>query len=156
MYCKPFTGVTETEWVRLPGGEACMEIVSDIYRWQTLVTYTHRDSWDGFQPEACSASLKGLRFISLWRLTAQRKGMVIYMEISTSLNIYNNFVESYEEAIKRAYDCGFLCFDFNPIDYLIMRQRGTAILRFRQAITIFPVSAMAEASRNWRSYMRFL
>ena len=57
MYCKPFTGVTETEWVRLPGGEAYMEIVSDIYRWQTLVTYTHRDSWDGFQPEACSASL---------------------------------------------------------------------------------------------------
>ena len=47
-----------------------------------------------------------------------KKGMVIYMEISTSLNIYNNFVESYEEAIKRAYDCGFLCFDFNPIDYL--------------------------------------
>lgn len=62
MHCKPFTGVTETEWVRLPGGEAYMEIVSDIYRWQTLVTYTHRDSWDGFQPEACSASLACVSF----------------------------------------------------------------------------------------------
>ena len=98
--------------------------------------------------------VRDICFIFLWCLTAQRKGMVICMEISTSLNIYSNFVESYEEAIKRAYDCGFLCFDFNPIDYLIMRQRGTAILRFRQAITIFPVSAMAEASRNWRSFMR--
>lgn len=78
MYCKPFTGVTETEWVRLPGGEAYMEIVSDIYRWQTLVTYTHRDSWDGFQPEACSASLKGLRFISLFApySAAERHGHI--------------------------------------------------------------------------------
>ena len=34
-----------------------MEVVSDVYRWQTLVTYTHRDKWAGFQPEACGESL---------------------------------------------------------------------------------------------------
>ena len=49
VYCKPFTGVPETAWVRLSGGKAYMEVVSDVYRWQTLVTYTHRDKWAGFQ-----------------------------------------------------------------------------------------------------------
>lgn len=39
------------------------------------------------------------------------------MEVSTSLNIYKNFTKSYEEAVKRASDCGFSCFDFNPSDY---------------------------------------
>ncbi len=39
------------------------------------------------------------------------------MEVSTSLNIYRNFTETYEEAVKRAHDCGFSCFDFNPCDY---------------------------------------
>ena len=57
VYCKPFTGVQETAWVRLPGGKTYMEVVSDVYRWQTLVTYTHTDKWEGFRPEACSASL---------------------------------------------------------------------------------------------------
>lgn len=57
VYCKPFTGVPETAWVRLSGGKAYMEVVSDVYRWQTLVTYTHRDKWAGFQPEACGESL---------------------------------------------------------------------------------------------------
>lgn len=51
-YCKPFTGVPETAWVRLPGGREYMEVVSDVYRWQTLVTYTHKSSWNGFRPES--------------------------------------------------------------------------------------------------------
>ena len=38
IYCKPFTGVPETAWVRLPDGEHYMEVVSDVYRWQILVT----------------------------------------------------------------------------------------------------------------------
>lgn len=57
VYCKPFTGVPETAWVRLSGGKAYMEVVSDVYRWQTLVTYTHRDKWAGFQPKTCGESL---------------------------------------------------------------------------------------------------
>lgn len=57
IYCKPFTGVPETAWVRLPDGEHYMEVVSDVYRWQILVTYTHKTVWDGFSPVNSSSLL---------------------------------------------------------------------------------------------------
>ena len=57
IYCKPFTGVPETAWVRLPDGEHYMEVVSDVYRWQILVTYTHKTVWDSFSPVDSSSLL---------------------------------------------------------------------------------------------------
>lgn len=57
VYCKPFTGVPETAWVRLPNREQYMEVVSDVYRWQILVTYTHKAVWDGFSPVNSSSLL---------------------------------------------------------------------------------------------------
>lgn len=52
IYCRPFTGIPETAWVRLPGGKEYIDVVSDIYRWQVLVTYTHKTAWNGFKPES--------------------------------------------------------------------------------------------------------
>ena len=52
IYCKPFTGISETAWVRLPGEKEYIDVVSDIYRWQVLVTYTHKTAWNGFKPES--------------------------------------------------------------------------------------------------------
>ena len=57
IYCKPFTGVPETAWVRLPDGKHYMEVVSDVYRWQILVTYTHKTVWDSFSPVDSSSLL---------------------------------------------------------------------------------------------------
>ena len=52
IYCKSFTGIPETAWVRLPGEKEYIDLVSDIYRWQVLVTYTHKTAWNGFKPES--------------------------------------------------------------------------------------------------------
>lgn len=52
MYCKPFTGDPEKAWVRLPDEKEYIEVVSDIYQWQVLVSYTHKAAWDGFKPES--------------------------------------------------------------------------------------------------------
>mgnify|MGYP002519055643 CR=1 FL=1 len=59
VYGKPFTGAPEAAWFRLPGGEEYIAVVTDIYRWQVLVTYTHREPWPEFQPETCGRSLSG-------------------------------------------------------------------------------------------------
>ena len=40
------------------------------------------------------------------------------MEISTSLNVYNEREQDYKKVLQRAYNCGFRCFDFNPGDYV--------------------------------------
>lgn len=40
------------------------------------------------------------------------------MELSTSLNVYCGREDDYKKIIKRAYDCGFKHFDFNPGDYV--------------------------------------
>lgn len=50
VYCKPFTGQPETAWVRLPGGNEYMEVVSDVYRYQVLVSYRCMQDWQGFRP----------------------------------------------------------------------------------------------------------
>ena len=57
VYCKTFTGVPETAWVRLPDGQQYIEVISDIYRWQVLVTYTHNSFWNGFYPADRSSFL---------------------------------------------------------------------------------------------------
>lgn len=57
IYCKPFTGVPETAWVRLPDEQHYIEVISDVHRWQPLVTYTHKSVWDGFSPSNTSFSL---------------------------------------------------------------------------------------------------
>ena len=50
VYCRPYTGRPETAWVRLPGGVSYMEVVGEIYRWQTLITYRHAGEWNGPKP----------------------------------------------------------------------------------------------------------
>lgn len=45
-YIKPYRGQSETAWLRLPGGREYAEIFPDVYRYQVLVTYRHRDLWD--------------------------------------------------------------------------------------------------------------
>ncbi len=57
VYCKPYIGASETNWVRLPGGAEYMEVVSDIYRWQVLVTYEHDMCWKGVVPANMAAHL---------------------------------------------------------------------------------------------------
>lgn len=52
VYCKPFTGKPETVWVRLPNGKQYMEVISDVYRYQTSVTYRTDEIWKGFMPES--------------------------------------------------------------------------------------------------------
>ncbi len=57
MYCKPYVGENETNWVRLPSGTEYMDVVSDVYRWQVLVTYEHDLRWDGLIPPNRAAQL---------------------------------------------------------------------------------------------------
>lgn len=45
IYCKPFVGIPETAWVRLPGGKEYMEVVSNVHEYQVLVTYRHSEKW---------------------------------------------------------------------------------------------------------------
>lgn len=45
-YIRPYTGQTETAWLRLPGGREYAEIFPDIYRYQVLVTYRHEERWE--------------------------------------------------------------------------------------------------------------
>lgn len=40
------------------------------------------------------------------------------MKLSTSLNIYANKNETYENKIRRAHECGFDCLDLNATDYM--------------------------------------
>ncbi len=57
-YCKPFAGQENTAWVRLPGGQQYIEVLSEIYRYQVLVTYRHKGIWKGFKPESQIPRLK--------------------------------------------------------------------------------------------------
>lgn len=40
------------------------------------------------------------------------------MKLSTSLNVFASKNETYENKIKRAYECGFECLDLNVTDYM--------------------------------------
>lgn len=61
IYCKPYTGVQETDWVRLPGGKEYMEVVDQVYRYQVLVTYEHDAVWQGEEPCANPLRLSKIR-----------------------------------------------------------------------------------------------
>lgn len=61
IYCKPYTGDPQTDWVRLPGGKEYMEVVDQMYCYQVLVTYEHDASWLGEAPHADPQKLSQFR-----------------------------------------------------------------------------------------------
>lgn len=43
IYCKPYEGVEWTDWLRLPDGKALIMICPEVYRYQILATYSHKE-----------------------------------------------------------------------------------------------------------------
>lgn len=52
IYCKPYTGDPQTDWVRLPDEKEYMEVVDRVHQYQVLVTYEHDATWPGAIPGA--------------------------------------------------------------------------------------------------------
>lgn len=61
IYCKPYTGVQETDWVRLPGGKEYMDVVDQVHQYQVLVTYEHDAIWQGEAPHSDPRRLSAVR-----------------------------------------------------------------------------------------------
>jgi lysophospholipase L1-like esterase len=57
IYCAPFRGESDKEWLRMVGGEYYVKIFPELYKYQVLVTYRHEEGWNGFIPENKSAAL---------------------------------------------------------------------------------------------------
>lgn len=74
LYCVPYTGETDTAWIRLKDQKRYIKVFPEITDYQVLVTYRHTDTWRGSTP--CNQ----ISFLphALKRLTAKEPLRIVF------------------------------------------------------------------------------